>query len=204
MQNMSPRLRRPRRLAVLAIILAVAAMAALAAHPFAQEERGGGERFTATAINMGTRGPATVDRVEIVVTQWSPQAQRDRLIGVLFEKGPGKLLDVLQDLPKVGYFKTPESLAYDIHYAQRTSLPEGGERVVLATDRYIRFWEVARGSRTTDYPFTIIELRLNGDGRGEGKMSIATKIIADKKKNEVVLENWGTQPVMLKDVRRGR
>ena len=75
---------------------------------------------------------------------------------------------------------------------------------MLATDRYIRFWEVARGSRTTDYPFTIIELRLNGDGRGEGKMSVATKIIADKKNNEVVLENWGTQPVLLEDARRER
>jgi hypothetical protein len=205
MQKKSYRLRRPRRLAVLlTTILAAASMAALGARPFAQEDRGGEERFSATAINMGTRGPATVDRVDIVVKQWSPRIQRDRLIGVLFEKGPDKLLDVLQDLPTVGYFKTPESLAYDIHYAQRTPLPEGGERVVLATDRHIRFWEVARGSRTTDYPFTIIELRLNGDGRGEGKMSIATRVLADKKKNEVVLENWGTQPVLLKDVRRER
>jgi hypothetical protein len=179
-------------------------MAVLGAHPFAQEDRATEERFTATAINLGAPGPATVNRVDIVVNQWSPRAQRDRLIGVLFEKGPEKLLDVLRDLPKVGYFKTPESLAYDIHYAQRTPLPDRGERVVLATDRHIRFWEVARGARTTDYPFTIIELRLNGDGRGEGKLSLATKVIADKKDNTVVLENWGTQPVLLKDVRRER
>jgi hypothetical protein len=202
MQNQLQRLNRPARPAVvLAALLAPILMVAVGARPFAQEDHVG-ERFTATAINMGTRGPATVDRIDIVVTQWSPMAQRDRLIGILFEKGPDKLLDVLQDLPKVGYFKTPESLAYDLHYAQHTSLPDRGERIVLATDRFVRFWEVARGSRTTDYPFTIIELRLNGDGRGEGKMSLATKVIADKKKNEVVLENWGTQPVLLKDVRR--
>ena len=60
-------------------------MAAVTIPTLAQEDRGGaGERFTATAINMGTRR-TTVDRVEIVVTQWSPSAQRDRLIGVLFE-----------------------------------------------------------------------------------------------------------------------
>jgi hypothetical protein len=179
-------------------------VAALGTQTLAQEDRDGtGERFTATAINIGGRR-ATVDRVEIVVTQWSPRAQRDRLIGVLFEKGPDKLLDVLQDLPKVGYFRTPESLAYDLRYAQRTPLPDRGERVVLATDRYVRFWEVASGSRTTDYPFTVIELRLDGDGRGEGKMSIATKVTADKKNNTVELENWGLQPVQLKDVRRER
>lgn len=189
---------------MLVALLTTALMAALGAQPRAQEDRGGEQRFTATAINMGSPGPTTVDRVDIVVTQWSPMAQRDRLIGVLFDKGADKLLDVLKDLPKVGYFKTPESLSYDLHYAQRTPLPDRGERVVLATDRYIGFWEVARGSRTTDYPFTIIELRLNGDGRGEGKISLATRVIADKKDHSVVLENWGTQPVMLKDVRRER
>jgi hypothetical protein len=179
-------------------------VAALGARPLAQEDRDRGERFTATAINMGTPGPARVDRVEMVVNQWSPRAQRDRLIGVLFERGPEKLLDALQDLPKVGYFKTPESLAYDLRYAQRTTLPDRGERIVLATDRYVRFWEAARASRTLDYPFTIIELRFDGDGRGEGKMSLATKVTADKESNSIELENWGTQPVLLKDVKRER
>jgi hypothetical protein len=195
----------PSRLPVLALAAATAAVLAVAvSHSAAQEERGPGERYAATAINMGTRGPATIDRVEIVVTQWSPAAQRDRLIRVLFDQGAEKLLDTLQDLPRVGYFKTPETLAYDLRYAQRTRLPEGGERVVLATDRYIRFWEAARQTRTLDYPFTIIELRFDGDGRGEGKMSVATRVIPDKANNTIVLENWGTQPVMLKDVRRER
>jgi hypothetical protein len=191
-----------RKTTICAAVLTCAVTAALGTHPAAQEDRDRGDRFTATAINMGSPGPTTVDRVDIVVTQWSPRAERDRLIKVLFEKGPEKLLDTLQDLPKVGYFKTPESLSYDLHYAQRTPLPDRGERIVLATDRFIRFWEAARGARTLDYPFTIIELRLNGDGRGEGKMSVATRVIADKKNDTVVLENWGTQPVMLKDVHR--
>jgi hypothetical protein len=43
---------------------------------------------------------------------------------------------------------------------------------------------------------------LNRDGEGEGMMSLATKIIADKEANTVTLENWGTQPVTLKLVRR--
>jgi hypothetical protein len=187
---------------VYSAILAAACTVALGTRSAAQENGGAGERFTATAINMGTRGPATINRVDIVVKQWSPAATRDRLIAVLFEQGPEKLLDALQDQPRVGYFRTPESLAYDLRYAQRTRLPDGGERVVLATDRYVRFWEAARQTRTLDYPFTIIELHIDGDGRGEGKMSIATRVSADKKENAIVLENWGTQPVLLKDVRR--
>jgi len=50
----------------------------------------------------------------------------------------------------------------------------------------------------------VIELRLNRDGEGEGKMSLATKIIPDKDKNTITLENYETSPVMLTNVRRER
>ena len=81
-------------------------------------------------------------------------------------------------------------------------LPEGGERMVLITDRRIGFWEAANQPRSIDYPFTVIELRLNRDGEGEGKLSIATKIIHDKKENRITLENYETSPVRLTNVRR--
>ena len=55
--------------------------------------------------------------------------------------------------------------------------------------------------RSIDYPFTVIELRLNRDGEGEGKMSIATKITVDKDSNMITLENYDIQPVMLTNVK---
>ena len=173
----------------------------LSGRPAAQTN-GSPERFTAVAVNMGTPGRAFTDRVDIVVERWSPRADRDRLLNDLFEKGPEKLLDALQKLPRVGYFRTPNSIGYDLHYSQRTDLPDHGEQVVLITDRYINFWEAANRPRTIDYPFTVIELHIDGDGKGEGKMSIATKIIGNKGTKTIVLENYATQPVMLNDVRR--
>ena len=125
-------------------------------------------------------------------------------MAVMMERGPDKLLDTLQDLPRVGYFRTPDSIGWDIHFAQKTTGEDGGERVTLITDRRIGFWEASRRPRTIDYPFTVIEMRINGDGEGEGKMSIATKIIADKQSNTIVLENWDLQPVMLNNVKRER
>jgi hypothetical protein len=53
---------------------------------------------------------------------------------------------------------------------------------VLITDRRIGFWEAANQPRSIDYPFTFIDIRLNRDGEGEGKMSLATKVIYDKKR----------------------
>jgi hypothetical protein len=181
-----------------AMLLASGVVAALSVIAAAQTN-GSPERFTAMAVNM-TRGGAGA--VEIVVNRWSTEADRSKLMSTLMNQGDDKLLSVLQDMPRVGYFRTPNSLGYDIHYAHRETMPEGGERVVLATDRRIGFWEAANQPRSIDYPFTVIELRLNKDGEGEGKMSLATKIMADKNTNTVVLENYATQPVLLQSVKR--
>ena len=186
----------PRRAAAMG--LALISSIALSVGGSAQT-MGSPERFTAMAVNMDNGRTSSVD---IVVNRWSTEAERERLMSTLLEKGPEKLLDVLQSAPRAGYFRTPESTGWDLHYARRTPLPDGGERVVLATDRRINFWEARNRPRSIDYPFTVIELHMNRDGEGEGKMSIATKITAEKESNTIVLENYGTQPVLLQSVKR--
>ena len=140
--------------------------------------------------------------MEIVVDRWSTQGERDKLMGVMMKQGPEKLLDALQDMPRVGYFRSPNSIGIDIHFAWHVPGEDGGERVVLVTDRRIGFWEAANQPRSIDYPFTVIELRLNREGEGEGKMSIATKIVADAENGIVTLENYDIQPVMLNSIKR--
>jgi hypothetical protein len=161
------------------------------------------ERYVALAVNLGgTPGPTGAGTVEITIDNWSTDAQRDQLMKVLTDKGPEKLLDTLQKMPRVGSIRTPNSIGYDLHYARKNPLEDGGDQIVLATDRYIGFWEASRRPRTVDYPFTLIEMRVGKDGVGEGKMSLFTKITYDKKKNQIVLEDYGSQPVLLTQVRR--
>ena len=160
-------------------------------------------RFSAVAINVdGMTARTGMSALDLTITRWSTAGERERLLGTLIEKGPEKLLSLLQDMRSVGSIRTPNSLAYDLRFAHRLPDDEGGERIILATDRYMSFWEAANRPRSADYPFTLIELRINRHGEGEGKMSIATRIIADKKNNAIVLENYGTQPVMLNLVKR--
>jgi len=157
------------------------------------------ERFTAAAINTN-RGAA--GNIDIQVDRWSSDAEHDKLINALTTKGADKLLDVLQDLPVKGNFRAPGQLGWDIRYARHYPTDEGGERVVLATDRPIGFLEQANQPRSINYPFTIIEMQLNRAGEGQGKMSLATKVILDKKKNMITLENFALQPVQLTQVKR--
>lgn len=174
------------------------ALAAFSILSFAQT-MGTPERFTAMAVNLDRGGSGTV---EIVVNRWSTDTERNKLVSTALDKGPEKLLDALQGMSRVGYIRTPDSVGWDLHYAHNSPLPDGGERVVIATDRPIGFWEAANRPRSIDYPFTVIEMQLNADGEGKGTMSFATKVIADKENKIITLENFGTTPVLLQSIKR--
>src|SRR5258707_14699879 len=94
-----------------AVALAVAAAAAISDVSSAQT-MGTPERYTANAINMNRGAAGTI---EIVVNRWSSDKDRDRLRSLLLDKGPEKLLDVLRDMPRRGYFRAPGNPAADWH-----------------------------------------------------------------------------------------
>jgi hypothetical protein len=162
--------------------------------------------ITAFAVSMGTVATGANAVVDITIDRWSTAAERERLISAMLEKGSDALLRELQKMPKSGRFRIPGlmgpdphqlRLGHDLRYTWQTTLPEGGRRIVIATDRYIGFQEARNQPRTIDYPFTLFEIRVNKDGEGEGKMAVATKISFDKKKNTVELENYSSEPVRL-------
>jgi hypothetical protein len=170
---------------------------ALAGVVAAAQTNGVPEEFTAIAIansNIQT-GAGTV---LMSVDRWSSEADRNRLVTTLREKGPNALLDALQDMRPVGRIRTPDSLGYDLRYAQQTPGEDGGRRIVIATDRPIGFWEAWARPRLIDYPFTVIQMNIDRNGRGKGTMSIATKIRAIG--NTIELEDFASAPVMLNDI----
>jgi hypothetical protein len=158
-------------------------------------------RMSAVAVNMSNVGPAAANVVDIEIERWSTEAERDDLIAAFNAKGPDALLSRLQGAKRVGYMRLPNTLGYDLHYARKHPGDDGGEQIVIATDRRIGFWEARNQPRTIDYPFTLIDIRLKSAGEGEGKMSVATKISYNKKKHAVELENYASEPVRLTTVR---
>lgn len=158
-------------------------------------------RLDAFAVNLSGVGRAEAQRLEIVIERWSSDATRDKLIEALKDKGSGELLDALQSIkPRVGYIRTNSSLGWDIQYAQEYPLPEGGRRIVFATDRPMSFWEASARPRSSEYEFMLCEVRLNRDGTGEGKLAPMSKISFDKKKQVIEIENYGLEPIRLTQV----
>jgi hypothetical protein len=158
-------------------------------------------RITAWAVNMSNIATGSNAIVDITINRWSTDEERKGLITTFLEKGPEKLLDAVQDAKPVGRIRLPNTLGYDLRFARHFPMDEGGERYVIMTDRRIGFAEARNQPRTIDYPFTLIEIRVGKDGKGEGKMSVATKISYNKKQNTVELENYATEPVRLTNVK---
>jgi hypothetical protein len=189
---------RPR----VVMVLSVAALAAATSAVAQVASNSPREQFRAFAVNISNVGPTGATPVDITIERWTTEAERERLMAVFREKGSDALLHALRKTRRVGSIRTPDSLAYDLHYAAELPADEGGRRIVLATDRPIGFWEAANRPRTIDYPFMLVELRLDKNGNGEGKLSIATKLTLNG--DVLVLENYANQPVMLNDVRKNK
>lgn len=120
-----------------------------------------------------------------------------------------RLAAAIAETPTMGYFWTAESVVgLSIKYAHRDSLPTGGERIVLATNRRLDAQTTAwtpletATSAATDYPFTVIEIRLDSTGQGRGKTSLSSAVVFDRESGTMFLDDYETAPVMLEAVRR--
>ncbi|HYU34590.1 MAG TPA: hypothetical protein VEW48_20765 [Thermoanaerobaculia bacterium] len=159
-------------------------------------------KLTAFAVNLGADRPAArANMVEINVDRWSTEAERNALMDTFRRNGSDALLAALQKTPRVGYIRTPDSIGWDLHYAHAEPLPDGGYRIIIGTDRRISFWERYNNARSVDYPFTLIELRLDPKGNGEGRMSLATRVTTSGDGKHLELENYSAQPVLLNNVK---
>jgi len=159
------------------------------------------ETFTAEAANMSNVGRGgAVGRVDVTITRYSTDAEREQLRTVLMENGTDALLKQLQKMPAVGYIRGNDSVGWDLRYARE--IQQGGSRrIVFATDRPINWLEAANSPRTMNYRFTIGELRLNGE-KGEGSLAAAVKVKYNAESKTIELENYASEPLRLLNVHK--
>jgi hypothetical protein len=183
-----------------ATILLIACAALGGTRPTAGQSKPAPDRYSAFAIDPNN--PGVTANVDITITSWTTEAERQRLTNILLEQGAAKMLDALKASPRVGSIRTTGSVGWDLRYARRSDLPDGGQRIEIITDRPIGTYEAAEQGRSLEYPFTTADIRLNAKGEGEGKLYVATRIAADKGTKVIVMENYSIAPVQLTSVRR--
>jgi hypothetical protein len=117
------------------------------------------------------------------------------------------LAEALQTAPTMGLLWSSEAAGYAIRYAYRLAQPDGGERIILITDRRLSpvspLWKpVAPAPKPTDYKFSVIELRLNSQGVGDGKAALDTPIAIDPGAKFIAPEHYDSLPIVFTKVRR--
>jgi hypothetical protein len=158
--------------------------------------------LTAFAVDMSNAATRTrTGTVDIVINRWSSDEERDTARAALREAGTDGLLKALQKIKEpAGYIRTPSSIGYPLRFARLIPTPDGGKRIIVATDRYVSFLEATTQPRTIDYPFMLVDIRLGADGKGTGKLMPLAKV-TESEDHVVEIENYASEPVRLNEVR---
>jgi hypothetical protein len=192
---------------VTALCVGLALVAAGAARADDEKKEKNRETFTATVLqqaNMRLPGGGTF-QLTMNVDEWTSVEERKRLIVVFKEGGSEALMKELRKM-KAGYIVPPAFArwpSWEIDVASSIPQPDGGRIVRLFTERPIVFGEAYYGTRSKDYEFGIVELKLNADGEGEGVTIPAAKLSLSPE-GELVVETlpYTTGPQRLLGVRQ--
>jgi hypothetical protein len=161
------------------------------------------EIFSGHIVDTETREPNESERgdhIRVIIERWSTEQERQALVQAFEEKGTDGLLSALRKTERLGTLRKSISRSWDLRYAVQVPTADGGRRIIVGTYRYVDFWEANREKKAS-YPFTLIELHLDKEDKGDGRISQASKISRSKDGKQIELEHYFSEPLRLRDVR---
>jgi hypothetical protein len=196
--------------AVLASVAIAGACLTVSASASMDAKKGPVERLAARAVDPADPHAAP-SRVEIVIEQWSSDAQAEAMRKALAEGGSGKLLAALQGMKRrVGFILTPGMQArgtrargrraQNVLFAREIMTPQGREVIVATEHPPTLFAPDPKTPESRDPEFTLIEIRFGADGKGVGKVAPAGRVTYDDKIKALEIDDYRTEPVRLADV----
>jgi hypothetical protein len=115
-----------------------------------------------------------------------------------------RLTTAVKAAPTLGFIWGDGVTGYSIKYAWHAPADAGRERIVLVTERRLGAhapgWTPAPAV-TPDAEFTVVEMRIDAKGVGEGKASLTTTVALDAKAQTLALDGYEAAPVLLKVTR---
>jgi hypothetical protein len=158
------------------------------------------EEFTGTVVGVGGTLGGVSRPFTLRIDSQTPPDERARAISVLAEGGQDDLLKLIHG-KRLGYFSMGAQLGRDLNFVQVTSTAGGGRHYVILFERWMNIYEIRYGTRSQDYPFSYIELYVDGSGKGEGSFIPAARVRFDKSEGTLEVENFGIYPARLAGVK---
>jgi hypothetical protein len=132
--------------------------------------------------------------VDIIVSDWST-GETHRMLGrTLLERGPLAFVDALCTLWPRGSVRVLGNRDVPIRYAWRVIERGGDERIYLASDSSIPVTASWFRPRSDAEPLVFLELRLDRDGTGVGKLSEARRLTVDESRDVIELRAYAERP----------
>ena len=186
--------RTPLTVAALVLASATALVAPLSAQSSA-------ETYTATASVKTAGGASLTAPVAIDVAEWTTDADRKRLAGVLKSGGDEALqkqLAAMKTLGKITVGKTQ----FDAKYAYAMTSSEGRIITVVTTTPMFFVGAGAPSAKpTTGHRLGVVTIEVNDAGSGRGTLTPAATVkMTDS--DAIVVEDYSVELVTLPDVRK--
>jgi hypothetical protein len=157
------------------------------------------EVYSAVAIGTGGSVGAKTMNFDVRVTSYTTDDEVQKFAELLKAKGQDALVSALQDENK-GRVSPVGSTGNQIAVARKRTA-DGITTITIVTTRLMSFQELYHNGRSTDYPFTFVQFKLNAKGEGTGQIMVAAKIKFDKKQGQYVIESFGNQYIKAANVR---
>ncbi|MCI0663919.1 MAG: hypothetical protein L0220_22920 [Acidobacteria bacterium] len=146
------------------------------------------------------RTRTTTRTFSLTITCTTSNSDFKGLADVLKDDGQDGLLKAIGK-EKCGVMQIGSNVGRDINVVRVSETEEGERKIDLLFERWLEFFEVRRGTRSRDYPFTYLELYIDQKGKLEGTMIPAARI-RFKGENTVEIENFAAYPARVVGKRR--
>jgi len=160
------------------------------------------EVYTGTIVNMSGRSVSFGFTLSIEAKTSDEDALK--YLNVLASEGQDEFLSAIRK-NNLGYIAATGQTRRDL-LVVREHMIEGNRRIIAAFERWQGFYEVRGGYRSTDYPFSIIEIVFDQKGKGTGTfIGLAQVRMKKDKKTEQLrleIENFGSFPEKVMGVMR--
>ena len=154
------------------------------------------EHFFANIGGGGARA------LQMVVSRWSTESERARLLGILSEEGQEPTMKALEKLEKTGWVRIQGGRypSTALRYAYESKTKEGKRHIVLLTNRPVSLAEARSQGRSEDYNLTMIELMIDDNGKGSGALAAGAEVEIDEETNRLKITAFQTTPTKLVNV----
>jgi hypothetical protein len=148
--------------------------------------------FTGVLVTGG--GASTVP-ITLHVDSYTTTDEVRSLARVLGDKGQHAVVATLAEMKPRGWIRVGDMIGSVVPVI-RSFDSDKGTRIFAVLDRPLPIFQQLQGTHSPDYPYGMVELKLNVDGNGQGTLVAAGRsIFADD--GQILMESYGTKPYQI-------